>query len=91
MVKVVEGLIGGFREQHNRLVPKIKYAPNRLLNPEKHFKQTKLEKWKKENCVVWTKLQDNIRVHTSHTCGECNLYRRMLGEILHKESFVFIN
>ena len=44
MVKVVEGLIGGFREQHNRLVPKIKYAPNRLLNPEKHFKQTKLEK-----------------------------------------------
>ena len=44
MVQVVAGLIRGFREQHNRPVPKIKYAPDRLLNPEKYFKQTKLEK-----------------------------------------------
>ena len=44
MVQVVEGLIRGFREQLNRPGPKTKYAPDRLLNPEKHFKQTKLEK-----------------------------------------------
>ena len=56
MVKVVEGLIGGFRGQCNRPGPKIKDAPNRLLNPEKHFKQTKLEKGKRKNCVVGTKL-----------------------------------
>ena len=43
------------------------------LNPEKHFKQTKLEKGKKKNCVVCTKLQDNIRVCTSYICGECNV------------------
>ena len=73
MVKVVEGLIGGFREQRNRPGPKIKDAPNRLLNPEKHFKQTKLEKGKKKNCVVCTKLQDNIRVCTLYICGECNV------------------
>ena len=73
MVKVVEGLIGGFREQPNRLGPKIKDASNGLLNPEKHFRQTKLEKGKKKNGVVCTKLQDNIRVHTSYISGECNL------------------
>ena len=73
MVKVVEGLIGGFREQRNRPGPKIKDAPNRLLNPEKHFKQTKLEKGKKKNCVVCTKLQDNIHVCTSYICGKCNV------------------
>ena len=73
MVKVVEGLIGGFREQRNRPGPKIKDAPNRLLNPEKHFKQTKLEKGKKKNCVVCTKLQDNIRVCTLYICGKCNV------------------
>ena len=63
MVKVVERLIGGFREQRSRPGPKIKDAPNRLLNPEKHFKQPKLEKGKTKNCVICTKLQDNIRVH----------------------------
>ena len=73
MVKVVEQLIGGFREQRNRPGPKIKDTPNRLLNPEKHFKQTKLEKGKKKNCVVCTKLQSNIRVRTSYICGECNI------------------
>ena len=51
MVKVVEGLIGGFREQRNRSGPKIKDAPNRLLNPEKHFKQRKLEKGKKKTVL----------------------------------------
>ena len=72
MVKVVKGLIGGFRELCSRPGPKIKDAPNRLLNPDKHFKQTKLEKGKKKNCVVCTKLQDNICVCTSYICGECN-------------------
>ena len=71
MVKVVEGLIGGFREQCNIPGPKIKDAPNRLLNPEKHFKQTKLEKGKKKNCVVCTKLQDNICVRTLYIYEEC--------------------
>ena len=73
MVKVVEGLIGGFREQRSRPGPKIKDPPNRLLNPDKHFKQTKLEKGKKKNCVACTKLQDNIRVRTLYICGECNV------------------
>ena len=73
MVKVVEGLIGGFREQHNRPEPKIKDAPNRWFNPEKHFKQTKLKNGEKKNCVVCTKLQDNICICTSYICGECNV------------------
>ena len=73
MVKVVEGLIWAFREQCNRPGPKIKDAPNRLLNTEKHFKQTKLEKGKKKNCVACTKLQGNIRVCTLYICGECNV------------------
>ena len=47
MVKVVEGLIGGLEQR--RPGPKIKDAPNRLLNPEKHFKQTKLENGNKKN------------------------------------------
>ena len=54
----------------------IKDAPTRLLNPENHFKQPKLEKGKKKNCAVYTKLQDNIRVCTSYICGECNVALR---------------
>ena len=63
-MKVDEGLIEDFRDEHNRAGPKTKDALNRLLDPEKHFKQRKLEKGKKKNCVVCTKLQDIIRVHS---------------------------
>ena len=83
MVKVVKGLIGGFRKQRNRPGSKIKDVPNGLLNPEKHFKQTKFEKAKKKNCVVCRKLQDNIRVRTSYIFGECNV-ALCIGECLEK-------
>ena len=71
VVKVVKGLIGGFREQCTRSGPKIKDASNRFESRE--TLQTKLEKGKKKNCAVYTKLQDNIRVCTSYICGECNV------------------
>ena len=90
MVKVVEGLIGGFREQRSRPGPKIKDAPNRLLNPEKHFKQTKLEKGKKKNCCLHKVARQHSCSHFVHLWRVqcCTMYWRILGEISHKESFM---
>ena len=51
MVKVVEGLIGGFREQHNRLVPKIKYAPNRFIECRETFQTNEVGKMKRKTVL----------------------------------------
>ena len=66
MVKVVEGLIGGFREQRNRPGPKIKDASNGLLNPEKHFRQTKLEKGKKKTVLSAQSCKTTFVSHFVH-------------------------
>ena len=72
-MKVVEGLIGDFRVKRQRPGRKSKDAPNRMQQPEKHMKQTKLPAGKKRNCVVCSDLEKGIRHRISYICTECHV------------------
>ena len=73
IVKVVEGLISDFRAKQQQLGRKSKDAPNRMQQPEKHLKQTKLPSRKKRNCVVSSDLKKGIHHRTSYICPDCDV------------------
>ena len=90
VVKVVKGLIGGFREQCTRSGPKIKDASNRFESRET-FQTNKVGKRKEEKlCCLHKVARQHTCLHFIHLWRVqcCTMYWRMLGEISHKESFM---
>ena len=90
VVKVVKGLIGGFREQCTRSGPKIKDASNRFESRET-FQTNKVGKRKEEKlCCLHKVARQHSCLHFVHLWRVqcCTMYWRILGEISHKESFI---
>ena len=86
LVKVVKGLIGGFREQCNRPGPKIKDASNRFESRET-FQTNKVGIRKEEIlCCLHKVARQHTCLHLVHLWRVqcCTMYWRMLGEISHK-------